>query len=144
MKAFRKKFRGRFVSTRRKQLNTMLRAFRQWGHDKRPVIAIVDWEGLPTAPEFEMFKTYFEANGVKTVICDPRTLEFRGGRLYANGAAVNLVYRRVLASDVLGGGAETRGVLGAYMAGGACVINRLRAYRLHNKLNLAPLEAERL
>src|SRR5207249_4400358 len=62
MKAFRKRFRGRFVSTRKKQLNTMLRAFKQWGPGKRPVIAIVDWEGLPTAPEFEMFKTYFEEN----------------------------------------------------------------------------------
>src|SRR5207244_5930098 len=37
MKAFRKRFRGRFVSTRKKQLNTMLRAFKQWGRDRPPV-----------------------------------------------------------------------------------------------------------
>ena len=117
MKAFRKRFRGRFVSTRKKQLNTMLRAFKQWGRDRPPVIAIVDWEGLPTAPEFEMFKAYFEDNGVKTVICDPRVLEFRRCRLYANGTAVNLVYRRVLTSELLARGAQTRALLDAYMAG---------------------------
>src|SRR5438105_13169428 len=143
MKAFRKRFRGRFVCTRRKQLDTMLRAFKQWGHDTRPVIAIVDWEGLPTAPEFEMFKAYFEANGIKTVICDPRMLEFRRGRLYANGAAVNLVYRRVLTSELLARGAETRALLDAYMAGAVCVINSFRAKLLHKKLSLALLSDER-
>lgn len=142
MKAFRKRFRGRFVSTRKKQLNAMLRAFKQWGPGKRPVIAIVDWEGLPTAPEFEMFKAYFEANGVKTVICDPRILEFRRGRLYADGTAVNLVYRRVLTSELLARGAETRALLDAYMAGAVCVINSFRAKLLHKKLSLALLSDE--
>lgn len=139
MKAFRKRYRGRFVSTQRRQLATMLRAFRQWGKDPKPVIAIVDWEGLPTAPEFEMFKAYFEANGVKTVICDPRRLEFRKGRLYAGRVAVNLVYRRVLTSELLAKGAETRALLDAYVAGAVCVINSFRAKLLHKKLSLALL-----
>lgn len=139
MKAFRKRFRGRFVSTQRRQLSTMLRAFRQWGKDAKPVIAIVDWEGLPTAPEFEMFKAFFEANGVKTVITDPRRLEFRKGRLYAGRVAVNLVYRRVLTSELLAKGDETRALLDAYVAGAVCVVNSFRAKLLHKKLSLALL-----
>ena len=142
MKAFRKRFRGRFYPTRRKQLSTMLQAFRQWGRGKKPVIGIVDWEGLPTAPEFAMFKQYFEENGVKTVICDPRALEFRGGKLYAGDTAVNLVYRRVLTSELLAKGAETRALLDAYMAGAVCVINSFRAKLLHKKLSLALLSDE--
>src|SRR5256886_9908404 len=94
MKAFRKLFRGRFIPTRRRQLRAMLHAFKQWGGSATPVIGIIDWEGLPTAPEFEMFKAFFEEAGIKTVICDPRALEFRRGKLYAQGKAVNLVYRR--------------------------------------------------
>src|SRR5207245_3797243 len=93
MKAFRKQFRGRFMPTRRRQLGAMLHAFRQWGRSSTPVIAIVDWEGLPTAPEFEMFKSFFEQAGIRTLICDPRALEFRRGRLYAGNKPVNLVYR---------------------------------------------------
>ena len=139
MKAFRKRFRGRFVSTQRRQLSTMLRAFKQWGKEAKPVIAIVDWEGLPTAPEFDMFKAFFEANGVQTVITDPRRLEFRKGRLYAGRVAVNLVYRRVLTSELLAKGDETRALLDAYVAGAVCVINSFRAKLLHKKLSLALL-----
>jgi len=143
MKAFRKAFRGRFLSTRGRQLAAMLRAFRQWGRGATAAIAIVDWEGLPTAPEFEMFKAFFEAKGVKTVICDPRSLEFRVGRLYAHGVAVNIVYRRVLTSELLTRGDETRALRDAYLAGAVCVVNSFRAKLLHKKMSLALLSDDR-
>ena len=143
MKAFRKQFRGRFLPTRRRQLNAMLRAFRQCGRWSRPAIAIVDWEGLPTAPEFEMFKAFFETEGVKTVICDPRALELRRGRLYARSTPVNLVYRRVLTSELLARGDETRALRDAYVAGSVCVVNSFRAKLLHKKMSLALLSDPR-
>jgi uncharacterized circularly permuted ATP-grasp superfamily protein len=143
MKAFRKLFRGSFRPTRRRQLRAMLHAFKQWGRGARPVIAIVDWEGLPTAPEFEMFRTFFEAAGIKTVICDPRSLELRRGRLYARGAPVNLVYRRVLTSELLARREETRALRDAYLAGAVCVVNSFRAKLLHKKMSLALLSDER-
>ncbi|HKW73263.1 MAG TPA: hypothetical protein VJQ08_10595, partial [Candidatus Dormibacteraeota bacterium] len=129
--------------TRWRQLRAMLNAFRQWGKGVRPVIAIVDWEGLPTAPEFEMFKDFFEAHGTKTVICDPRSLELRRGRLYANGSAVNLVYRRVLTSELLARGDDTRVLRDAYVAGKICVVNSFRAKLLHKKMSLALLSDPR-
>jgi uncharacterized circularly permuted ATP-grasp superfamily protein len=143
MKRFRKLYRGRFVSTRHRQMKAMLRAFRQWGRGERPVIAIVDWEGLPTAPEFEMFQAFFQARGIKTVICDPRALDFRRGKLYANGTAVNLIYRRVLTSELLARGGETRSLRDAYLAGAVCVVNSFRAKLLHKKMSLALLSDER-
>jgi uncharacterized circularly permuted ATP-grasp superfamily protein len=143
MKAFRKQFRGAFMPTRRRQLRSMLNAFRQWGKDATPVIAIVDWEGLPTAPEFEMFKAFFEGAGVKTHICDPRALELRRGRLYVRGKAVNLVYRRVLTSELLARGDDTRVLRDAYVAGAACVVNSFRAKLLHKKMSLALLSDPR-
>jgi hypothetical protein len=144
MKQFRKLFRGRFLPTRGRQLRSMLRAFRQWGKGSgKPVIAIVDWQGLPTAPEFEMFKAYFEEAGVRTLICDPRLLEYRRGRLYAEGKAVNLVYRRVLTSELIAHGEDTRALRDAYMAGNACVVNSFRAKLLHKKMSLALLSDDR-
>ena len=143
MKAFRKLFRGSFLPTRRRQLSAMLRAFRQWDRGATPVMAIVDWEGLPTAPEFEMFKSFFEDAGVKTVICDPRSLEFRSGKLFAQGTAVNLVYRRVLTSELLERGEGTQALREAYMAGAACVVNSFRAKLLHKKMSLALLSDDR-
>ena len=144
MKAFRKQFRGRFLPTRGRQLRSMLRAFRQWSKGRaRPVIAIVDWQGLPTAPEFDMFKAYFEEAGVKTLICDPRLLELRRGRLYAEGNAVNLIYRRVLTSELIAHGDDTRALRDAYVAGDACVVNSFRAKLLHKKMSLALLSDDR-
>jgi uncharacterized circularly permuted ATP-grasp superfamily protein len=144
MKAFRKRFRGRFLPTRGRQLRSMLRAFRQWSKGRaKPVIAIVDWQGLPTAPEFEMFKAYFEEAGVKTLICDPRLLEFRRGKLYAEGKAVNLIYRRVLTSELIAHGDDTHALRDAYVAGAACVINSFRAKLLHKKMSLALLSDDR-
>src|SRR5438105_10685751 len=143
MKAFRKQFRGAFLPTRRRQLRSMLRAFTQWDRGATPSMAIVDWEGLPTAPEFEMFKAFFEEAGVTTVICDPRALERRQGKLYAQGVAVNLVYRRVLTSELLDRGDETQALRDAYVAGAACVVNSFRAKLLHKKMSLALLSDDR-
>jgi hypothetical protein len=143
MKAFRKRFRGRFPATRSRQLGTMLRAFKQWGREKTPVVAIVDWVGLPTATEFEMFRDYFESRGVKTVICDPRALEYSRGKLHADGVAVNLVYRRVLTSELLARDSETHALRDAYVAGAACVVNTFRAKLLHKKMSLALLSDDR-
>ncbi len=143
MRAFRKRFRVRVLPVRARLLAALLRAFREWGQADTPVIAIVDWSGLPTMTEFEMFRAYFEEQGVRTLICDPRTLEFHGGQLYACGEPVNLVYRRVLTSDLIAHGDEARALLDAYLAGAVCVANTFRAKLLHKKMSLALLSDER-
>src|SRR3989442_1830649 len=56
---------------------------------------------------------------------------------------VNLVYRRVLTSELLGRGADTQALCDAYVAGAACVVNSFRAKLLHKKMSLALLSDER-
>src|SRR4029077_5326747 len=65
------------------------------------------------------------------------------GRLYAQGAPVNLVYRRVLTSELLHRGDETRALSDAYLAGAVCVVNSFRAKLLHKKMSLAMLSDDR-
>ena len=48
MRAFRRRFRLRALPVARRQIAAMLSAFRQWGRAERPVVAIVDWTGVPT------------------------------------------------------------------------------------------------
>jgi uncharacterized circularly permuted ATP-grasp superfamily protein len=143
LRAFRKRFRLRALPVRRSQMTAMLRAFRQWSNGEEPVVAIVDWSGLPTAREFELFREYFEERGLRTLIGDPRNLELRRDRLYLDGQPVNLVYRRVLTSELLSRGAEARGLVDAYLAGAACVVNSFRAKLLHKKMSFALLSDER-
>ncbi len=139
MRVFTRRWRVRRLPTRQRQLTCMLRAFREWGKGDAPRIAIVDWTGLPTTSEWEMFREFFEARGVPTVICDPRELEYSRGKLSARGRCVNFVYRRVLTSELLARGAEARALVAAYLDGAVCVVNTFRAKLLHKKMSFALL-----
>lgn len=143
MRAFRKRFRLRALPLRSHQLSAMLRGFKEWGRARTPVVAIIDWRGLPTTREFELFRDFFMARGIHTIITDPLGLEFRGGTLYADGQPVNLVYRRVLTSELLEREEESRALRDAYLAGAACVLNSFRAKLLHKKMSLALLSDDR-
>jgi len=70
-------------------------------------------------------------------------LELRRGRLHANGREVNLVYRRILTSELLAAPDAARPLLDAYTSGAACVVNTFRAKLLHKKMSLALLSDER-
>jgi uncharacterized circularly permuted ATP-grasp superfamily protein len=139
IREFRKRYRLRPMPVRRQQMTAMLRAFRQWGQGEQPVVAIVDWTGLPTAREFDLFRDFFEQKGVRTLIGDPGSLEYRRGRLYLRGQAVNLVYRRVLTSELLSRPDEARALVEAYLDGAVCVVNSFRAKLLHRKMSFALL-----
>jgi uncharacterized circularly permuted ATP-grasp superfamily protein len=142
MKRFREKFPCSVVQTRGRQLAAMLRAHRSRS-DRPPAIAIVDWRGLPTLTEFEMFQRYFESRGVPTVICAPEDLTYSRGALRANGKAINLVYRRVLTSELLAKDDVSRPLVRAYLEGAVTVVNSFRAKLLHKKMSLALLSDDR-
>jgi len=139
MRAFKKRYRVRPLRAARKQLTVMRRA-----HGKRiGTIAIVDWRGLPTLTEFEMFQRVFTELGVRAVICAPEDLTYRGGRVRAKGQPVDLVYRRVLLSELLAKPDVARPLLRAYLAGDVTVVNSFRAKLLHKKMSLALLSDDR-
>ncbi len=143
MQQFRKHYAVRPLLASDHLLDALLRAFREWGRATHPVVAIVDWPGLPTLTEFEMFRDFFESRGLPTHICEPAQMEFRGGRLYACGAQVNLVYKRVLISELLSSDtASYQPLHDAYVAGAVCCVNTFRAKLLDKKMSLALLSDE--
>ena len=142
MKKFREKFRCSVIPTRGRQLNAMLRAHRSRS-ERSAAIAIVDWRGLPTLTEFEMFQRYFESRGVPTVICAPDDLTYSRGTLRARGKPINLVYRRVLTSELLAKDDVSRPLVKAYLEGAVTVVNSFRAKLLHKKMSLALLSDDR-
>jgi uncharacterized circularly permuted ATP-grasp superfamily protein len=120
----------------------MLRSYGSRAPSK-PAIAIVDWRGLPTLTEFEMFERYFKEQGLRCVICAPEDLELRRDRLYADGERVHLVYRRVLTSELLARPQIAKPLVDAYLKGAAIVVNSFRAKILHKKMSLALLSDDR-
>jgi uncharacterized circularly permuted ATP-grasp superfamily protein len=103
----------------------------------------VDWREVPTWSEFELLRDAFVIAGVPTVVCDPRDLAFQRGTLYADGAPVDLVYRRVLVSDIVARPDECRALVDAYAQRAVCVANSLRCKLPQKKTFFAVLTDER-
>jgi uncharacterized circularly permuted ATP-grasp superfamily protein len=144
MKRFRRRWQVRTLPTRQSQLDCMLQAYREWGGAASPSIAIVDWKGVPTVAEFEMFREYFVSKGVPCLIADPDSLSYDGTSLRAeDGSEITLVYRRVLTSELLAHGGGSDAICRAYLDGNVVVVNTFRAKLLHKKMSLALLSDDR-
>jgi hypothetical protein len=144
MQRFREQWALRPLPSRDNQLAAMLRAFREWGREPEPAVAIVDWANLPTVAEFRLFKEHLQAQGIACCICEPGSLEYDGRALHAcDGSKVNLVYRRVLTSELLARPSEAAAIRRAYLDGAAVVVNTFRATLLHKKMSLALLSDDR-
>jgi hypothetical protein len=127
-----------------KLLDALVMAYIDWGGtSKKPQIAIVDWEGVPTWSEFEILQARFERMGVPTLIADPHDLEFDGKTLTAHDTKIDLVYRRVLINDIVAKPAECAPLVKAYAANAVCVANNFRCKIPHVKAFFAVLTDER-
>jgi hypothetical protein len=87
-------------------VDALLRIYYQWrgNRNKLPDIAIVDWEGVPTTSEFHLFVDYFAgATASPSPSAIPATWSFVNGVLYADGRAVDYVYKRVLTNRTVAG-----------------------------------------
>jgi len=123
---------------------SLLASYRDWGGTASPPrMAIVDWREVPTWSEFELLRDAFIAQGVPTLICDPRDLIFDGRSLTAGGERIDLVYRRVLINDIVARPDECKALIDAYRAKAVCVANTLRCKISHKKAFFAVLTDDR-
>ncbi|HJQ27437.1 MAG TPA: hypothetical protein VKA60_26365 [Blastocatellia bacterium] len=113
------------------------------GQGERPQIGIIDYKGLPTQREFEMFKAYFEQHGYAATIADPREVQLRDGHLYHEDFRIDLVYRRVLTTELLEKRDECRDFIEAYMQQVAVFVNSFRTKYVHKKMLFGVLTDER-
>ncbi len=104
---------------------------RQGRHGRPSAIAIVDDNPMQQYlyPEFRLFQTYFERNGITAVIADPRTLEWRDGSLWFEDKAIDLVYNRL--TDFYFDASSSGALRAAYEAGGVVVTPNPYAHALY-------------
>lgn len=145
MGEFQKQYEVRPLPTRNQMLHALLDSYRQWGGTTRPNIAILDWKEVPTYSEFVLFKEYFQAQGYAAEIVDPRACEYRNGKLTANGFEIQLVYKRVLISELVERGdlGLEHPVIRAVRDNAVCMVNPFACKILHKKASLAVLTDER-
>jgi hypothetical protein len=116
-------------------LSAIVETFREWSGGARhpPQVAVVDWDGLPTAHEFFLLRNYFAARGVPTVICSPDELEYDGRHLRRGEFRIDVVYKRIVIHELLTRCGERHPLLRAYAEGRVCFVNSLRCKPLHKK-----------
>jgi uncharacterized circularly permuted ATP-grasp superfamily protein len=121
----------------------LLRAYYEWGGRKRPNIAIMDWSEVPTLNEHEITREYFEMNGYRSILADPRALDYRNGKLMAGDFEIDMIYKRVLYSELVQLMGTDNAVLNAVRDRAVFITNSPSAKLMSKKASLAVLSDER-
>jgi hypothetical protein len=114
-------------------LKCLLDVFREWGGIRKPNVAIVDWEGIPTGDEFVLLRDSLYSRGISTIICAPEHLEYENGRLRCGPFPIDLVYKRVIIHELLARCDDSHPLIRAYLEGRVCLVNSFRCKILHKK-----------
>ncbi len=129
-----KKYKIRYHELFASWLQELLAIYREFGGTKKPQIAIVDFLELGSTEEFDTFQAVFQNHGYKNVICDPREMIYKQGKLYFGELAIDLVYRRAVNQEVEKRLDEIPDFIQAYKDRAVCVVGPFRSQIMHNKI----------
>ena len=139
---FMRKYVVRPLPTRHSVMHVLLDSYREWGGTGRPNIAILDWREVPTHSEFELFTQYFQSQGMTCKIIDPREVTYENGRLMHNDFHINVIYKRVLITELIERTGIDSPVVQAVRDHAVCMVNPFRCKLLYKKASLAVLSDE--
>lgn len=142
MYPFLKDFHIEFITRQHLLFSSLLECYADFRHNHRhlpekPVIAIVDWEHVSTYSEFELHQQYFRDQGFQTVIATPQEFSIAGGKVYAGGREIHLIYKRVITRELLARWGEVENFVEAIRGGLVCCCNSFRSSIVGNKKVLA-------
>lgn len=144
MREFLRQWDVRPLPARHHVLHALVGAYEQWsGRRDLPRIAIVDWTDVPTRNEFVLFQDYFIRQGLACEIVDPSEVEYVAGALRGPGGRIDVVYKRVLLSELHQRGGDDHPIFRALRDRAVCMVNPPRCKILHKKASLAVLSDER-
>ncbi|MGW8319164.1 MAG: hypothetical protein ACWGPS_07925 [Candidatus Promineifilaceae bacterium] len=144
MRQFLHHYEVRSLSTRHHVMHALMDAYEQWlGRPGIPRMVILDWREVPTYSEFRLFMDYFRSQGIECVIADPREMDYHDGKLYAGDFPVDLIYKRVLITELVERGGLDHPVVRAVLDRAVCMVNPFRCKILYKKTSLSVLSDER-
>ncbi len=142
---FQERYRLRRFHSREAMLSTLVACYREAGGTAaKPMIAIVDYEDVPTRTEHHLFRDFFESRGYPALVCDPRHLTYEGGRLRHDGREIDIVYKRLLVNEFLERITELQPLLQAARDRAVTLVNPFRCKPIHKKAIFAVLTDDEL
>ena len=114
------------------------------GLPAQPVVGILDWQGEPTAWEFNTLARLFGQHGVEAHVVTPDHAAFDGRVLTFDGQAVHLIYRRLLGADYAARMADLETVTAAFMRRAVCMVGAPRSQIAFSKKLFAFLRDPRV
>ena len=135
VKELRKKYTLAKVGSRKHLLTALLKSYKQFGGDKKPNIAIVEFRPTYSSgqSEYELFRDFFRDEGYLVEIVPPEQLEYRNGVLRKGSFEIDLVYRRLGVQEFLIRFDLTHPLVQAYRDRAVCVVNSFRSELAHKK-----------
>jgi uncharacterized circularly permuted ATP-grasp superfamily protein len=144
MKRFTARYPVRALPSLHKLSDALLTAYHRAGGQGMPNVGILDWREVPTISEHHICREHFEQRGMSARLVDPRALEYVNGRLLTeDGFHIQLIYKRVLFSELHGRMGAENPVFRAYRDGRVFITNGISAKLLAKKASLAFLSDER-
>jgi hypothetical protein len=146
VKEFRKRYTLTRTGSRKHLLQALIKSYKQFGGQKKPNIAIVEFRAPYHSgqSEYELFRDYFRGEGYQVEIVSPEQLEYRNGVLRKGNFEINLVYRRLGVQEFLIRFDLTHPLVQAYRNRAVCVVNSFRSELAHKKAMFGLLTDETL
>lgn len=143
MKAFGKRYHVYHIPTQQSLLDALIDVYHDWGGRLDPQIGIIDWSDVSTINEHLICQDYFAQQGVKSRLADPHTLEYRNGHLWAEDFRIDVIYKRVLSSELIERMGINNPIVQAVRDGAVCMTNAFSAKLMAKKASFALLSDER-
>ncbi len=142
MKQFGKKYHLQPMRSLDTLRDALLKAYGEWGGQNKPQVGILDWGDVPTLNEHEITRDYLERHGFKAKLADPRALDYRDGELRFEDFRIDLVYKRVLYSELVELMGMDNALIRAVRDRAVCITNSPSAKLMSKKASLAMLSDE--
>ncbi|HUS06814.1 MAG TPA: hypothetical protein VMZ52_10980 [Bryobacteraceae bacterium] len=136
VKEFRKKYPLSKVGATKPLLQSLLKAYKEFGGKKMPKIAILEFRQpfqSAESAEYQLLTDLFRKEGYPTEVISPDQLEYRNGVLRKADFEIDIVYRRVKVSEFLVRFDLTHPLVRAYRDGKVCVVNSFRSEMAQKK-----------
>lgn len=130
VKEFRKKYKLTKIGSTKPLLQSLLKAYKEFGGKKHPNIAILEFRNpfqAGDSGEYQLLTDIFRREGFATQVISPDQLEYRNGVLRKGNFEIHLIYRRVKVSEFLVRFDLTHPLVRAYRDKAVCVVNSFRS-----------------